>query len=87
MNDDYEIEYDLACPKCNHSPIHSRDCINWCNEGYMDEYDDDPINNPEEGVSLYACRECKGTGIERWCPKCGENLSGHHFEEWDEENN
>lgn len=73
--DDYDIE-DATCPKCGHSPLHSRSCTNWCDEGYHDEYDEDPINCPEEGVSFYECDDCKGTGVEVWCPACGENLSG-----------
>jgi len=75
MSDDYEIDSEGSCPKCGHSPIHYRDCTNWCDEGYFDESDDDPINFiPDE--SYRRCDECKGTGVEVWCPKCGENLSG-----------
>jgi hypothetical protein len=41
----------------------------------FDESEDDPINfMPGE---LYTqCAECRGTGVEVWCPECGENLSG-----------
>lgn len=81
--EDYDIEDNVSCPKCGHSPLHSRDCINFCEEGFIDESDDDPINF-FPGESERACYECKGTGIERWCPSCGENLSGVKLE-WDED--
>ena len=77
--DDYELD-DLTCPKCGHSPLHSRSCNGWCNDGYLDEYDNDPINFMP-GEFVFACPDCKGTGIERWCPNCGEDLSGVHFED------
>ena len=73
--DDYEECHDTSCSKCGHRPIHQRDCTNFCNEGYHDESDDDPINFMP-GEELRECSECKGTGCERWCPSCGENLSG-----------
>lgn len=66
--DDYELD-DLACPACGHEPTHSR-CCGECDDGYNDEYDDDPINFTP-GESLIRCAECHGTGIERWCPQCG----------------
>lgn len=81
--DDYDVEHEGKCPKCGHSPVHSRDCINWCDDGYCDEHDDDPINFAP-GERLVECDECKGTGIERWCPSCGENLSGVKIE-WEDD--
>lgn len=78
MDNEYAIEPDFSCPKCNHSPLHSRDCTNWCEDGFFDEHDEDPVNFSPGEVEL-PCDECKGTGIERWCPNCGENLSGHQF--------
>lgn len=85
FDDEIEHEYDLTCPACGHSPLHSRDCdVIGCSEGYRDEYDDDPINFPEEGVDLYKCDECKGTGIVRWCPSCGKDLTGHSFPDEEE---
>jgi hypothetical protein len=75
---DYEIDYDLTCPHCG-SNTRYRDCSNFlCEDGRMN--DSDPLW-PEEEV----CEECKGTGIERWCPGCGENLSGYKFPEIEEE--
>ena len=44
MEDTYDIHDDVYCPKCKHSPLHSRSCTNWCDEGYFDESEDDPIN-------------------------------------------
>lgn len=74
---DYELTA-LTCPNCGNNPVHSRSCNNFCNEGYFDEADDDPINFLP-GESEYACSECLGTGTETWCPKCGKNLSRHDF--------
>lgn len=69
MNDDYEW-CDEACPKCAHAPSHVRDCtVLGCDEGSVDGYEDDPINADPGDFS--ACSECRGTGIEHWCPKCG----------------
>jgi len=76
--DDYELD-DLTCPKCGHNPLHSRQCTGWCNDGVLDEYDNDPINFMP-GEEIYLCPTCKGTGIERWCLKCGTDLSGVYFE-------
>jgi len=75
MSDDYDKDYDCECPKCGHTPTHSRGCLNWCNDGMLDESEQDPINFMP-GESLKICGECKGTGTEVWCPSCGENLSG-----------
>jgi len=75
MCEEYEIDYDLTCPKCGHSPLHSRECMNWCEDGFFDENDDDPINFAP-GEAYRQCQECRGTGIERWCPFCGVNLLG-----------
>ena len=74
--EDYEIEFDATCPKCNHSPLHSRTCQNWCDDGIIEEFLDDI---EIEGLGYEKkCPECKGTGVEWWCPNCGENLSGQN---------
>jgi rRNA maturation protein Nop10 len=76
---DYEIDYNLTCPHCG-SNIHWRRCSNvFCEEGKLD-LDADPLW-PEEEV----CEECKGIGIERWCPGCGKDLSGYKFPEFEQE--
>lgn len=74
--DDYHTDYDVSCPHCGHSPIHWRDCANYCcDDGWIDMYEyDDPLWYDPGDVER--CEECRGTGIEKWCPKCGENLSG-----------
>ena len=73
---DYEKDFQAECPFCEHSPIHYRDCSSlFCNDGYTDEYDDDPINF-SPGELEVECADCKGTTVEVWCPECGENLSG-----------
>lgn len=84
MEDDYDIEDNVSCPKCGHSPLHSRSCASiFCEGGFIDASEDDPINFAP-GECEHACPECRGTDIERWCPGCGENLSGVKLE-WDEE--
>lgn len=72
--EDYDVD-EGKCPKCGHETIHSRTCNNFCDDGWFDEADDDPINFCP-GESERKCSECRGTGIEVWCPKCGANLSG-----------
>lgn len=73
MND-YEIDSDLDCPRCNHTPTHYRRCgVIGCDDGYFDEYDDDPINYGP-GEALTRCSTCHGSGIERWCPSCGADI-------------
>ena len=83
MSEDFEADFDSCCPKCGHTVIHSRDCNNFCEDGYFDEADDDPINFMP-GESHTVCRECNGTGIEVWCPACGANLSGIKLESEDD---
>jgi len=81
MQEDYEIDT-CECPKCGHN-THSRRCSEiTCNDGGIDESEEDYMI---EGSVIVECDVCKGTGIERWCPKCGAELSGVHFE--DEEYN
>ena len=84
FDEDYDIDYDQECPKCGHAPIHSRTCNNFCDDGWFDEVDDDPINFMP-GESFERCRECLGTGIEVWCPSCGANLSDHKIHDDDVE--
>ncbi len=68
--DDYEIN-DLPCPACGNNFTHSRGCtVIHCEDGWIDEYEDDPINF-SPGEELLECQECHGTGVEQWCPKCG----------------
>lgn len=73
--EDYEIDSEVHCCKCGHSPLHYRDCSEFeCNDGYKEEFFDDI---EIEGMGdMIKCQECKGTGVEWWCPNCGENLSG-----------
>lgn len=51
-----------------------------CEDGWIDEYEFDPINYAE-GEFQTRCRDCSGTGIERWCPGCGTDLSDVNCEE------
>lgn len=67
------------CPKCGSFETRSRHCQAWpCDDGYCDEYEDDPINYAP-GEVLTLCRECWGTGVERWCAKCGFDISGWQY--------
>lgn len=70
MSDDYEYD-DEACPECGAYPTHSRDCdAIGCDDGEIDLYEyDDPINFDPGDTE--PCRECFGTGVLHWCPKCG----------------
>ncbi len=73
--DDY-LDSEEECPSCGHYPTRWRDCANYCCEdGWIDmhEYDDPLWYDPGD---VERCEECRGTGIEKWCPKCGANLSG-----------
>ena len=71
--DDYEFD-DESCPKCGHYPTHARRChVIGCEDGYIDLHEyDDPLFFDEGETEM--CRECWGTGWERWCPKCGYDL-------------
>lgn len=73
---DYEIDSSISCPKCNHSPLHNRYCLNFhCVDGRIDLHDEDGINFMP-GEQYETCNDCKGTGVEWWCPGCGAELSG-----------
>jgi hypothetical protein len=75
MFDDDYIEYeDTECPECGHSPIHSQRCNGFgCDDGWIDMHEyDDPLWYDEGEEEM--CDECWGTGVQRWCPKCGFDL-------------
>lgn len=66
---DYEYD-ERPCPRCQHEPTHSRACSQiGCDDGEIDMYEfDGPLwYSPGE---TEPCRECRGTGIEWWCPEC-----------------
>ncbi|OGZ02796.1 MAG: hypothetical protein A2390_02220 [Candidatus Liptonbacteria bacterium RIFOXYB1_FULL_36_10] len=72
-DDEIEDEHDTNCPSCGHSPIRSCRCRNLgCEDGWIDRYDEDPLWYDEDDPEI--CTECWGTGVERWCPKCGFDL-------------
>ncbi len=69
---------DESCPKCGQQ-MATRSCdVIGCDDGYIDEYDDDPINFAE-GESYERCSECRGTGIHEWCRECGWDNILKHF--------
>ena len=43
-------------------------CYTGCDDGYVDEYEDDPINNDPGDFST--CVECAGAGGWRVCGQC-----------------
>ncbi len=68
---DYEIE-DIPCPNCGAIDTRSAKCWNGCDGGRFDLYQDSPIEyGPGESER---CDVCFGTGILRWCPKCGADI-------------
>jgi hypothetical protein len=73
LDDDIEFD-DEACPKCGHSPTHSRQCsVVGCDDGWIDMHEyDDPLFFDEGETEM--CEECSGTGWLRWCPSCGYDL-------------
>lgn len=81
--DDYEIE-DCPCPHCGNEHLHVKSCdVIGCEDGYIDEYLEDPINFAP-GDSERECMDCHGTGWLRWCPACGKDVIldetvTHHF--------
>lgn len=82
MQPDYDID-ELSCPECGHYGTHSRRCSNIeCEGGGIDESDEDYML---PGSVIGLCDTCKGTGIERWCPGCGAGLSGHQFDNGEDE--
>jgi len=40
MEDDFEVDYEVHCCKCGHSPLHNRSCNNFCDDGFIDESED-----------------------------------------------
>jgi hypothetical protein len=40
--------------------------------------DEDPVNLTP-GKVLELCRECWGTGLERWCPECGFDIQSNAY--------
>ena len=52
-------------------------CWAGCDDGCIDEYEDDPINNDEGDFSL--CRECKGDGGWTVCGQCNINNPDAEF--------
>lgn len=67
---DWTEDYDTPCPHCSHEVTRWRDCdAVGCDDGEIDEYEDDPLWFEPGDTS--ACEECDGTGTVCWCPKCG----------------
>lgn len=73
---DDELDHDdMPCPACGAHEVRSRGCDAVdCEDGYIDEYEQDPLNfSPGEEYTV--CSECLGTGILRWCAKCGCDIT------------
>lgn len=78
MQTPYQPEYEIdpadeACPHCGSDEIRWRHCeVIGCDDGYIDMHEyDDPLWFDEGETEM--CRECRGTGVEQWCPKCGQD--------------
>lgn len=52
---------DDLCPVCGHYQDWQRCTVIGCDDGYVDEHDDDPVNYAE-GEEYYPCPECRGRG-------------------------
>ena len=78
--DDWDCD-GYPCPKCGDLETRSRACDEWnCDDGLIDEHEDDPINFAR-GEEFSMCQECFGTGIVRWCSKCGCDISSHEHQQ------
>lgn len=74
-DDDFDIDFDVLCPDCGAETL-SRNCNGFsCEDGFIDEYEDDPLWFDPGDVS--ECEECHGTGVERWCPEKGCDWEWH----------
>lgn len=74
--DEIEFGDGCYCPKCG-TETNSRSCSAFdCDDGFIDEYEDDAINYAP-GEEYRPCSECYH-GIERWCPAegCGWRWRG-----------
>lgn len=78
MDDDgsWDIDFDRSpCPVCGSDDVRTRSCdVIGCEDGQIDEYDDDPINFAP-GEEYTTCQECYGFGYLCWCAKCGCDLN------------
>ena len=64
----------IRCPKCGSEPVLRKNCHELhCENGYIDEYDNDPINFAM-GEIEYPCPECEGSGQIVWCRSCGHQI-------------
>lgn len=78
---DYDEVETYQCPVCGARAVLSRTCNNvHCDEGFIDEYEDDPINF-SPGESVYPCPDCYGTGTETWCSSCGLDVTLYWIEQ------
>lgn len=76
FDDDSNYHDGCYCPKCG-TETRSRECTDLgCDEGYHDDYEDDPLWFDPGDFS--PCSTCHGMGIVRWCPGdgCGWHWRG-----------
>ena len=67
---DYEFS-DEYCPNCG-AVMHIRGCSElYCENGYVNRYEEDPLWYDEDDCEQ--CEECHGMGYQEWCPKCGHD--------------
>jgi DNA-directed RNA polymerase subunit RPC12/RpoP len=68
----YEFDWEETgefCPQCG-GAFRIRSCEICDGEGEIDLYEEDAINF-SPGETEY-CEACSGTGIDEWCPNCGD---------------
>ena len=74
IDDDTVQIDDRPCPYCGHPETRWKECdAIGCDEGWVDLYDDDPINYAE-GEEYEPCHECHGQGHQWRCPNCGADI-------------
>ena len=72
--DDTELA-ECSCPKCSSEEVYQRNCEGCGGDGENEVYDDDPMWYEPGDTEI--CETCSGKGIERWCSKCGYDLSAN----------
>ena len=78
-DDDFWEHLDTPCPNCGAHAVRSKSCEEWdCDDGWIDEHEDDPINFAP-GEEYVMCDECCGTGNVTWCTKCGCDITRREY--------
>lgn len=74
--DSQEVWQGIKECRCGHLLWHHH-CDSGCDDGWIDAHEEDAINySPGEEIR---CRQCRGTGIVSWCPRCEESAIERYF--------